>query len=86
MTPDDATPSSVSLSSIADLAGYFMDQPGALARGFARHAHRAFSSAPLIPLEAMVHAVDAYDTGRAKLPEMVEAYFGAESFACAEEL
>jgi hypothetical protein len=86
ITPDDPTRAFVSLSSVADLAAYLANQHGALARGFARHAHRAFSSAPLIPLEAMIAVTDAFDAGRTKIPDIVTAYFGAESFACGEEL
>jgi hypothetical protein len=84
----DPSTALVPVSSVGDLAGRLIDgNPGALARGFARHANRAFSkaAAPRVTVEMLTRSMEAFGSGKTTILDLLEAYFLSDSMACAEE-
>jgi hypothetical protein len=73
----------VPLKTVADLAGYIMQNKSALVRGFVRHAHRAYSVSQTVNFDLVYAAIEAYAAGKNKVPDLLEAYFESETFACA---
>ncbi len=77
------------VQTVSDLAQYFINRdPDAIARGFVRHAHRAFStpSAPtMVNAELFARSMLSFDAGDSTLAGLVSAYFMADSLACLEE-
>lgn len=86
---DDPTAPYRNVTNVNDLATYFIERDiDAVARGFARHAHRAFStpSAPtMINAEMAMRSMLAFDSGKTTIGALASAYFMADSQACAEE-
>ncbi len=74
-----------SVSSVADLAAHLIANRPALARGFMRHAQRAFSNLTPITLELGLAAMKVMETDNRRLADLVPAYFLSETFACEGE-
>jgi hypothetical protein len=72
----------VTVRSVSDLASQLMTNKSSFARGFMRHAQRAFANLPSITLEMGLRSLTAFDAGKKKLPDLVKTYFGTDSFAC----
>jgi hypothetical protein len=87
---DDPAQPYLAIKDLNELTQFMMRDPDSVTRGFVRHAHRAFPSGPDAPsfptLEMEVKALLQVDAGKGKLPDLVAAYFGSDSFACAEQL
>jgi hypothetical protein len=83
-TGQTATPY-IGVGSVADLAAHLIANRPALARGFMRHAQRAFSNVTPITLELGLAAMKVMETERRTLADLVRAYFLSESFACEGE-
>ena len=70
------------VTDIAQLAGTFMADQDALMRGFVRHAQHAFGATDLMTLEMANRVIASAEANRSRLPDLIEAYFMADSFAC----
>jgi hypothetical protein len=75
----------VTVSSVSELASQLMTNRSSFARGFMRHAQRAFANLPSITLEMGLRSLTAFDAGKTKLPDLVKTYFSTDSFACEAE-
>jgi hypothetical protein len=71
------------VTSVDELARHFLADADAVSRGFARHAQRTFASDRPITLETMVRIQQSFDAGATRIPDLLKAYFLADSFACA---
>src|SRR5262249_45343843 len=71
------------VSSVDELARHFLADADAVSRGFARHAQRTFASDRPITLDTMMRVRRAFDLGATRVPDLLKAYFLADSFACA---
>ena len=80
-TGDPARPFQ-SVADVNDLVRFMMRDRDAVARGFVRHAHRVFSTVPLVTLEMEARALAAFDSGHATMADLVRAYFMSDSFSC----
>jgi hypothetical protein len=77
--PDDPY---VTVSSVADLANQLLANKSSFARGFMRHAQRAFANLTDITLEMGLKSLTSFQDGKQKLPDLIKAYFASDSFAC----
>jgi hypothetical protein len=71
----------VNVASVADFAAQLSKNQSAIARGFMRHANRAFSNLPSITLELGLRGVQAFQSQH-RTPDLVKAYFLSDSFSC----
>ncbi len=72
----------VQVNNLRDLVGEFLKRDTAVARGFTRHAQRALMNQNGVTLELGLRAIDSYEKGKRKLPDLLKAYFLAETLAC----
>ncbi len=72
----------VNVSSVAELAAQLMKNRTSVARGFMRHAHRAYSNVESITLELAYRGTSSFDAGKTKLPELINTYFLSDSLSC----
>jgi hypothetical protein len=83
--PTDGTPGQFTKwTGLADLAKFYLGNQTSVARGFARHAHRAYAGSTTVTLEIVLKMIDAFkaDQGKPTVPELVKTYFLSDSFAC----
>jgi hypothetical protein len=74
----------VSVATPAELATELMRNETSFARGFARHAQRAFANVSSLTLETSIKVRSAYEAGRRTIPDLVEAYLMSDTFSCEE--
>jgi hypothetical protein len=72
----------VTVNNVGELASQLINNRSSFARGFMRHAQRAFANLTNITLEMSLRSLTAFDEGKKKLPDLVKAYFSTDSFAC----
>ncbi|MFO0676882.1 MAG: hypothetical protein U0169_10125 [Polyangiaceae bacterium] len=73
----------LAVKDVGEFASFYLNQSSsAIARGFARHAHRAFANSNTITLEMANRLAEGFSNGKNKLPDLVEEYFLTETFAC----
>jgi hypothetical protein len=83
--PKDGAPGQFTTwTGLADLAKFYLGNQTSVARGFARHAHRAYAQSTTVTLEIVLKMIDAFktDNGQPTVPELVKTYFLSDSFAC----
>jgi len=74
----------IAVKTPGDIAGYLLENERALVRGFIRHAHRTFSRSQEVNFDLVYTAIQSYEDGNKKLPDLLESYFLSETFACDE--
>ncbi len=72
----------VAINSLQDLVHYVYQDDATIARGFARHAHRAFSQSTSVNVELLNQMVLAYGLGNNRINDLAKAYFMTETFTC----
>ena len=72
----------VKFSGVDDLAGHLMANGEAVASGFARHAHRAFSNRASVGIDVIAALRKDWKENRRTPKALTRAYFLSESFAC----
>lgn len=78
----DAKAPFVDVKTVAELTTQLMKNRSSFARGFMRHAHRAFSNLSSITFEMSFRGIAALEAGQNKLPDLVRTYFLSDSLAC----
>ena len=84
-TTDDPAHPLQRLADVGALTRFMMANRDALARGFARQAHRTFSKTETVTLEVQARMLAQFDADHTRILDLVGAYFSSDSFACAEE-
>jgi hypothetical protein len=70
------------VTSVNELAMQLMANRAPFARGFMRHAQRAFSNLSTVTLEMGLRAMTMFEANKTTLPELVSSYFLTDSYAC----
>ena len=76
----------VAVSNLKEFSEKIIGDDSSLASGFARHVERALVNLPTASLETILSVTKVYSDGKKTLPDLMEAYFRTETFACSEEL
>lgn len=74
----------VSVANLGQLVDEYLKNSTSFARGFTRHAQRAFFNQTQVTLEMSVRASSAYDRGEDRLPDLLKAYLLSDTLTCEE--
>ena len=76
----------VAVSNLKEFSEKVIGDENSLASGFARHTERALVNLAIASLETIMTVSKVHSDGKKTLPDLLEAYFGTETFACSEEV
>ncbi len=74
--------SQIPFHSARDLGRYLVSNPNLAFKGFARHAHRAFSNSSGVNFELIQKMQESFQLNKTKILDLTKVYFSSETFQC----
>lgn len=72
------------VKNLSQLVDEYLKNTTSFARGFTRHAQRAFFNQTQVTLEMSVRATTSFESGKQKVPDLLKAYLMSDSLTCGE--